>query len=93
MRSDQAPSSRVDLRVQGEPDPSTDDVERRRSIIKSLMKHILEFPNKNHLMTALFQKDDDREYQEISQDANDTVEEQGAILKLIISHEHRRRKM
>ena len=66
-------SSCIVLRVQGEPHQATDDEESKRSLIKSLMKHFVEPPNKNKLMEELFPENDDEEYQDVSQDARDTV--------------------
>ena len=69
---DQAPSSCIDLRVQGDRDQSTDDDERTRSLIKSLLKEILETPNKDEM------------YQEISQGAKNIVTDQGKLEALEI---------
>ena len=54
VNSDQAKCSCIDLRMQGEPGQSTDNEERTRSPIKSLMKRFPESPNKDQLMTELF---------------------------------------
>ena len=43
------------------------------------MKHILESPNKDELMIQLLPKDDDKEHQDISQDAKDTGKEQSNL--------------
>ena len=64
---DQAKNSCIDLRVQGEPDQATDDEERKRS------------QKKDKLMGDFFPKDDDKEYQDISQIAENIVEEQGSL--------------
>ena len=77
--SDQAQSTCIDLRVQGEPELSTDDEGRKRSLMNSLMKHFLAFPNKDKLMAELFPNSDDKEYQGIAQDAKDTDKEQGKL--------------
>ena len=75
---DQAQSSCIDLRVQGESDQSIDDEERQRSLTMSLMEQMLESPSKDKLMAELIPHDDE-EYQEISQDAKDIVKEQGNL--------------
>ena len=62
------------LRAQGEPDQSTDDEERKLSLLKSLMKSFLESPNKDKSKAELFPKDDDKK------DAKNTVKEQGKSL-------------
>ena len=65
---DPAQSSCIDLRVQVEPEQPTDHEERKRSQNKSLMKHILESPNRKNLMAEICPNGKDEEYHEISQD-------------------------
>ena len=50
-----------DLQVQGESDQSTDDEERKRSLITSFMKSIVESPNKDESMVEICPKDVDKE--------------------------------
>ena len=52
-KRDQAQSSCIDLRVQGDSDQSTDDEERALSLKESLVKHLLELPNKDKLMAHI----------------------------------------
>ena len=66
---DQAQSFCTDLRVQGELDQSTDDEERKRSLVKSKTMEVLQFPGTRKFMASLFPKNNDNEYQDISQDA------------------------
>ena len=66
---DQAQSFCSDLRVQGELDQSTDDEERKRSLTKSQTTEVLQFPGTGEFMESLFPKNNDNEYQDISQDA------------------------
>ena len=52
---------------------------RKRSLMNSLMKRFLAFPNKDKLMADLFPNIDDKEYQGIAQDAKDIDKEQGKL--------------
>ena len=47
--NDQAQSSCTDLRVQGELDQSTDDEERKRSLMKSQTMEVLHFPGMEYI--------------------------------------------
>ena len=76
---DQLQCSCIDLRMQGESDQSTEDEERKRSRIKSPVKHILESPNNDKLLAELFPTGDDKEYQGISQHTKNFVKEQGSL--------------
>ena len=67
----------IEIRVQGESDPWTEDEDHTKlAPIHSLLMSVLQSPNKDKLMTE-FPKRDDKEYREISQLAKDTVKEQG----------------
>ena len=61
-----------------EQSPGNEDHEKA-SLIKLLVKQVLESPNKNQLMAELFPKNDDKEYEDISEDFKNIVEEQGNI--------------
>ena len=45
------------------------------------MKQVLESPNKDKLMAEFFPKNDGKEYQDISQDAKDSVQKNKATSK------------
>ena len=67
----------------------TADYRRRKNTFESLVKQILQSPNKDKLMAELFPKDDDKEHQEISEAANNMAKEQGnleAHAILMITH-------
>ena len=58
--NDHAQSVCIDLRSPSSRRIRTDDQERKRSLVKSLMKQSLESPNKDKLMAELFPKDGDK---------------------------------
>ena len=72
-------------------DQYTDDEEQKqRSLIRSLFVEVLQSPEKDKLMAELFPKSDDKEYEEISQDAKETVKEQCKYRSSWNSDDHRR---
>ena len=57
-----------------------DDEQRKSSLIESLTKQqMLESPNMNKLVAELLAKNGDKEYQDMSQDANDFAKELGNL--------------
>ena len=76
--SEQAQNSHIDLCIQGEPEQSPDNEDQEKtSSIKLLVKLVLESPNGNQMIEDLFPKND--EYQDISEDFRNIVEEKGNI--------------
>ena len=58
---------------------SNDDEESKRSQIRSPMNPLLASPKQGHIDGRVFPNSDGKEHQEISQDAKDTVQEQGNL--------------
>ena len=58
--------------------PDNEDQEKT-SLIKLLMKQVLESPHTNEMMAELFPKNDDQEYQDISEEFKNLVSEQRNI--------------
>ena len=68
---------------------SRQTAKKTRSVIKSMMNHNFESPIKDNLMAELLPNNDDKEYQDISQDVEDIVKEQSdfeAHALLMITH-------
>ena len=72
-------SSHVDLRIQGEPEQSPDNEDQEKDITDEVVGDTGFCISKNHMMAELFPKNDDRENQDISEDFNNIVKEQGNI--------------
>ena len=53
--------------------------ERSASWIKLLMKQVLESPNKNERIATFFPKNDDKEYQDLSENFKNIIQVQGNI--------------
>ena len=92
--SEQAQSSHIDLRCQGKPEQSPDNEDQEKtSLMKLLMKRVLEAPNENAMMAELFPKNDDKEYQKISEDPKKYCWRTAQYRSSWNVHDHRRNVM